>query len=146
MKKIRITFGVIGFVLNLVATILQFLLLPILVLYGYIRILLVRDAHIRDEMFGKYNRDMALAKDILGNIAGRYLFNDLLRKKDGYPFGRKFETISSTLGKNQRINKLTFAGRCLCWVLDKLDKGHCKNSIYEGDCLERIDDIFYVKK
>ncbi|MEM3384265.1 MAG: hypothetical protein QXE78_01895 [Nitrososphaeria archaeon] len=146
MKKIRITFGVIGFILNLVATILQFLLLPVLVLYGYIRILLVRDAHTRDEMFGKYNRDMALAKDILGNIAGRYLFNDLLRKKDGYPFGRKFETISSTLGKNQRINKLTVLGKCLCWVLGKIDKEHCKNSIYEGDCLERIDDIFYVKK
>lgn len=97
-------------------------------------------------MFGKYNRDMGLAKDILGNITGRYLFNDLLRKKDGYPFGRKFETISSALGKNQRINKLTFAGKYLCWVLDKLDKDHCKKSIYDGDCLENISSIFHNVK
>ena len=46
-------------------------------------------------------------------------------------FGDERETISSVLGKNERDGTLTNAGRMLCWILNVLDKNHCKNSIKE---------------
>jgi hypothetical protein len=141
-NSLQITFGVIGFLLNIVATILKFILMPFIVGYGYIVIALIKDAKERDDNFGKYNRDLALCKDVLGNVAGRYLFNHILIKKGGYPFGRMQETISSALGKNQRINKLTFLGKVICWILDVIDKDHCKKSINDTDCFESIDNIF----
>ena len=41
------------------------------------------------------------------------------------------ETISSVLGKNQRDNTLSFAGKVLVFILDTIDKNHCKKSIKE---------------
>ena len=41
------------------------------------------------------------------------------------------ETISSALGKNQRDGTLTKIGRALVWILDKIEKEHCKKSIKE---------------
>ena len=57
------------------------------------------------------------------------LFNDILIKIGGYKFGNRQETISSVLGKNQRSNTLTRAGRILRFILDFIDKDHCLNSI-----------------
>ena len=44
-------------------------------------------------------------------------------------FGNFEETISSVLGKNQLKGTLTRTGKALVWVLDKIDKNHCKKSI-----------------
>ncbi|SDE79750.1 hypothetical protein SAMN05421544_12811, partial [Riemerella columbipharyngis] len=55
-----------------------------------------------------------------------------LRTENGYPFGNEKETISSALGKNERMGTLTKTGRRLCWLLDKIDKDHCQKSIEEN--------------
>lgn len=78
-----------------------------------------------------YFRDSAITLDKLGNREFRTLWNEALRTDNGYPFGNINETISSALGKNQRDNTLTKLGRALVFVLDKLDKEHCKKSINE---------------
>lgn len=128
----RITFGVIGFLLNTVATILKFTFMPILVLYGYIKILLIRDKVKRDTEFGYYNKDIALVKDVLGNVAGKYLFNDLfiVRKyfDKAHWFGKKDETISYVLGRNMILGTISRAGVLLCKVLSLFDKDHCIKS------------------
>lgn len=67
--------------------------------------------------------------DRFGNHNFRTLWNATLRKSRGYPFGNINETISSALGKNQRDKTLSILGKFLAWVLDKIDKNHCKNSI-----------------
>ena len=41
------------------------------------------------------------------------------------------ETISSALGKNQRNNTLSTAGKVLVRVLDTIDKNHCEKSVKE---------------
>ena len=46
-------------------------------------------------------------------------------------FGNFEETISSALGKNQRNGTLTRTGRVLVWILDMIEKEHCKKSIKE---------------
>ena len=55
----------------------------------------------------------------------------MLITKDGYKFGNSNETISSTLGKNERDNTLSQIGKALVWLLDKIDKDHCKKAIVE---------------
>ncbi len=45
------------------------------------------------------------------------------------------ETISSRAGKLQ--SKRRWA-KALCWFLNKLDTGHCKNSIEEDEGSDRI--------
>jgi hypothetical protein len=67
--------------------------------------------------------------DKFGNREFRTLLNKILITKDGYKFGNINETISSVLGKNQRDNTLTKAGKVLVWILDKIDKNHCYKSI-----------------
>lgn len=71
----------------------------------------------------------AISIDTLGNVLFQHLFNVTLRKEDGYKFGKIGETVSSVLGKNQRDNTLTKAGKLLCFILDFLDENHCEKSI-----------------
>lgn len=49
-----------------------------------------------------------------------------------YKFGNVNETISSALGKNQRDGTLSWFGKFICFILDKLHKDHCKKSINEN--------------
>ena len=76
-----------------------------------------------------YFKSSAVNLDRFGNSEFRTLFNLTLKKKEGYKFGNMEETISSVLGKNQRDNTLSFAGKVLVWILDLLDKNHCEKSI-----------------
>ena len=78
-----------------------------------------------------YFKSSAVNLDRFGNYEFRTLFNLTLRKKEGYEFGNFEETISSVLGKNQRGGTLSRAGRVLAWILDSIDKDHCKKSIEE---------------
>lgn len=55
----------------------------------------------------------AIGLDIFANYEFRTLWNTFLRKKNGYKFGMKGETISSVLGKNQKAKTLSGAG----WIL-----------------------------
>lgn len=83
------------------------------------------------------NKFFNLAKDIdiFANVSFPILWNTTLRKSGGYKFGNKLETLSSALGKNQLMNKLSYTGIVVVYILWIIDinywfkGGHCKNSI-----------------
>ena len=77
----------------------------------------------------KYLYVISYSIDQLGNVIMQELFNDVLIRKGGLKFGNPDETISSVLGKNAEINKLTLIGTVIGMVLDSLDYNHLKNSI-----------------
>lgn len=76
-----------------------------------------------------YFKSTAVNIDKFGNREFRTLWNATLRTNTGYEFGNINETISSALGKNERDGTLSTTGKILVWILNKLDKDHCKNSI-----------------
>jgi hypothetical protein len=76
-----------------------------------------------------YFKSSAINLDKFGNREFRTLLNLTLRIETGYQFGNMNETISGVLGKNERDKTLTKTGKCLVWVLNKLDKNHCFKSI-----------------
>jgi hypothetical protein len=77
----------------------------------------------------EYFKSSAISLDRFGNREFRTLFNKVLITENGYQFGDIGETISSVLGKNERDNTLTKAGKFLVYILDKLDKNHAFKSI-----------------
>ena len=72
---------------------------------------------------------LALWLDQIGNAVCRDLFNRLLIEQDGYKFGKVQETISSVLGKNQLLDKLSLTGRALVVLLELFEEEHCIKSI-----------------
>ena len=74
-------------------------------------------------------RSVAIGIDQIGNSVCRDLFNRCLITSSWYKFGKVQETISSVLGKNQETWTLTLVGRAVVWILDSLDKDHCRESI-----------------
>jgi hypothetical protein len=72
---------------------------------------------------------IATSVDASGNVVCKDLFNLVLIQKGGYEFGKRKETISSVLGKNQRDGTLTTIGKSVAFILDKIDPNHCFNSI-----------------
>ena len=115
-----------GFILFIIATVLW---LPLTI----INILVVIWTHTKRKGYlnavDGYFFDLALDIDIASNHLIRASWNKSLRTSGGYAFGKKGETISSALGKNQRDGTLSWFGKALCEILDFLDKDHCKNSI-----------------
>ena len=53
----------------------------------------------------------------------------LITNKSKYYFGVLGMTISENLGLNQRENTLSGMGNLLAFILDTIDKDHCKKSI-----------------
>ena len=78
-----------------------------------------------------YFKQSALNLDKYGNREFRAFFNKFFRTENGYLFGNERETISSALGKNERNGTLSKCGKVMVFILNKLDKNHCKNSIFE---------------
>jgi len=105
---------------------------------------------------GEYLSGIALtfAKDIdrSGNYIGGPLLNHLFIDKNNailhydtislaeFPdfcaeykadrlFGDIRETISSVLGKNEEIDNLTKVGKAMCWILNNIQKDHCRKAI-----------------
>jgi len=76
----------------------------------------------------KYLLNVAISYDQLGNVLGGPLFNTLLKKPGGRPFGDADETISYVLGKNKRINKLTRLGKWIADGLNKIDPNHVEKA------------------
>ena len=115
---------VISIVLFLVAVLLVILLTPIAIL---VKISLA----IRRKKFDHlWLRRLALSLDQLGNVIADDLFNWLLICDDHIaPFGDEDETISSVLGKNYLKNNLTVLGKCLRYLLYRVDPNHSINSI-----------------
>jgi hypothetical protein len=80
-----------------------------------------------------YFLNSAVSIDIMCNSLFSPLLNDWFLRKNGYHFGKKGETISSALGKNQCVNGLTYMGKGLAGILNLLQKDHCWISIDEED-------------
>jgi len=115
----------IEFLLLLISVTLLYILLPIVNLYAFIKN--IKNKNWRNMKLRFYRT--AYSIDQFGNVVGAELFNDVLIKQGGYRFGNPDETISSVIGKNYIANTLTFTGRCLRYVLDKIEKDHCVNAI-----------------
>ena len=81
-------------------------------------------------MSNDYFLQTAIDLDKFGNRNFRTFLNFSMQK-NGYEFGNVNETISSALGKNQINKTLTRFGKIICYILDRLDKNHCKKSIKE---------------
>ena len=111
----------------IIAILLLYILVPIISIYAIIKTLIHHDRKELQVWFYSTARSI----DLFGNVIGAGLFNDTLRKEDGYKFGRRGETISSVLGKNHRDRTLTSTGRILRKILDFIEKDHCLKSIDE---------------
>jgi len=111
-----------GILLAFIAAILGIIIIPIGIIYEIFT--LIRFSNVSD-----YFLNIAISIDQLGNVACQGLFNDVLIKKEGFKFGNPDETISSVLGRNYQKNTLTYLGNGIRWILDKIQKGHCVNSI-----------------
>lgn len=81
----------------------------------------------------QYFREVAVSIDQLGNVVCADLFDLTLIKKGGYSFGNPDETISSALGKNQKLDTLSRTGKVLNWILSKIEKDHSLISIEEDE-------------
>jgi 8-oxo-dGTP diphosphatase len=115
-----------GHVLLIIAIFLLYLLVPVTYLYMVIRTLVSR----KPKKFLKlWAGKTARSLDVLFNVIGADMLTDILIKEGGYKFGNKKETISSVIGKNDRMGTLTRAGRFLRWLLDRIEEEHCKDAI-----------------
>jgi len=115
----------IGLILFIVSKVLIIALYPI----GFAYSLLTTFVKSGWKAVDRYLFKCAVASDQHGNVYLAKLFNDTLRKQGGFPFGYEDETISSVLGRNKQINKLTLAGRILDAILEFLDPNHSIKSI-----------------
>lgn len=85
---------------------------------------------------------MAVSLDMFGNVVNARFLQLTMTKKGGYLFGEYGQTVSFVLGMNARTKKLTWFGRFIVWVLDKLDKNHCEKAIES----QRIQDLKAVNR
>lgn len=72
---------------------------------------------------------LAKAIDQTWNAFCSDLFNFILINKSWYKFWNIDETISSVLGKNEKKETLLYCWKVLVWLLNYIDKEHCKKSI-----------------
>ena len=121
-----------GVLLFIIAVVLTILTVPLGILYGFIKCLLKFNFRALFRKTNKYFRLLAISIDQMGNVAMQDLFDDILIKKNGYKFGNIDETISSVLGKNERMNTLTKFGLIIVKILNFIDPNHALNSIEEN--------------
>ena len=115
----------IELVILIVAIILLYLLLPIVAAFMVLKFLFTGNKRMISIWFYRTAREI----DIFANVNGADFFSAIFIVDGGYKFGNPKETISSVLGKNQRDKTLSIAGDVLRWMLDRIEKNHCLNSI-----------------
>lgn len=79
------------------------------------------------------------------NYQLRHLLNRFLKRKEGYEFGDKRETISSALGKNMMDKTLTNFGWFICSLIEVVDTFiwilKFKPRYYRDHCISAIHDL-----
>lgn len=115
----------IGFILFILSTFLACLIYPIAFLYS-IGLTLLKSGY---KTLDDYLFNCAYATDQHANVFLAKLFNDVMIKQGGHKFGNPDETISSVLGKNKLMGKLSLFGKCLDYILHLLDNNHSIKSI-----------------
>jgi 8-oxo-dGTP diphosphatase len=113
-----------GSILLIIALCLSVVLLPIGFAFQIITALF--------KAIDKYLFRIAKSIDQLGNVVCEHLFNVTLIKKNGYKFGNEDVTISHVLGVNKGFNNLTYTGKALAWLLNKIEKNHVEKAIEYG--------------
>ncbi len=114
-----------GLILFLTALSLKLLFYPLGFCYSII-LTFFKNGYIE---LDKYFFNCALADDQQANTYLAKLFNDILIKKNGHKFGDPDETISSVLGKNLKLNKLSIIGKGLNSILNLFENDHAIKSI-----------------
>ena len=118
-----------GTALAIVALLLSAILLPLGLLMTFFINLYKRRWRFSFNRLDQQFLSIATSIDASGNVVCKDLFNLILIKKGGYQFGKRKETISSVLGKNQRDGTLTKLGKKVAFILDEMDDEHCFKSI-----------------
>ena len=108
-----------------IAITLLILLLPVLIIFMILKYILTGNRKMLTVWFYRTAREI----DLFSNVVGAEFWNAVFITDGGYKFGNPKETISSVLGKNQRDKTLTLLGDLIRWVLDRIEKDHCLNSI-----------------
>lgn len=95
---------------------------------------------------GEYLLNIAISIDQLGNVTMQHLLNLLWIKKNGYKFGNRDETISSALGRNNKLDTLSYFGKTIDKFLNYIDKNHSLNSIdyYIEPSADIIDKLAWI--
>lgn len=109
------------FIINRVADLLKWLIAPFCYCWGFVH-------SIKKKEFSQWHKDLALVKDVYGNILIKYPANTLLIKKEGYKFGQLFDTISKVLGINKKDKTLT-GGKVIADFLNTIDPNHVEDAI-----------------
>lgn len=115
----------VGIVLFLISIVLLLVTGPLGFIYGIFHSLFTKGFR----GLGEYLLKIAISIDQLGNVMMQHLLNVLWIKKEGYKFGNRDETISSALGRNNKLDTLTGFGKAIDKFLDFIDPNHSLNSI-----------------
>lgn len=105
-----------GLILLIVALILSVILMPV----GFVFQIVVTLFRAVDT----YLFHIAKSIDQHGNVVCAELFNLTLIKRKGYKFGDMDKTISYVLGVNAEKKTLTYLGRNVGNLLNKIEKDH----------------------
>lgn len=119
----KILINLVLFIVSIILAVLLFIPSVIHAIYDAIRFGSLQ------RRINYYFLSSAVAIDIMCNTAFSNLLNGWFLMKGGYHFGKRGETVSSALGKNQLLNKLTYLGKGLASILDLIQKDHCYISI-----------------
>lgn len=118
-----------GIVLALLSIILSLLFYPTAIIITIFVNLYKRKWKLALKKVDAQFLSIATSIDASANVVCKDMFNVILKQHNGYGFGKRKETISSVLGKNQRDRTLKLSGKLLVFILDKIDPKHCLKSI-----------------
>lgn len=79
-----------------------------------------------------YFKDSARRIDIYAAGEFRTLWNLILITHKGISFDKTGKTISYYLGANQHLNSLSAFGKIIVFILDFIDKEHCKKAFLKS--------------
>lgn len=132
----------IGSLLFIISIILLIITGPLGFVYGLFHSLFTKGF----KGVGEYLLKIAISIDQLGNVLMQHLLNLLWIKKAGYKFGNRDETISSVLGRNNKLKTLTGFGKAIDRFLDAIDPSHTLNSIdyYIEPTKDIIDKLAWI--
>jgi hypothetical protein len=120
-----------GFLLFIISIILTAITVPLGMIYTVFKFISKNKFVLLFKVSNGYFYKFALSIDQMGNVAMQDLFNDIFIIKNGYQFGDEDETISSVLGKNERLQTLSGMGKFIVKFLNLIDRNHALNSIEE---------------
>lgn len=118
-----------GLFLAIVSIILYCILFPIGMLFTIFRLLYKRKWKGFWKNIDRKFLSIATSVDASGNVVCDDFFNLIFITSVGYKFGKRKETISSVLGKNERDGTLTDVGKCMVKILHFFQKEHSIKSI-----------------